>query len=132
MQQCGLENYKKVALFEYSYAKHGGAVGEITVYGNPIPKGSIIKEGIIYVKTAVTSDGSATMKIKALTTDDILASTGKASFTLSALLATVPVGSAATSILVTSDITALTFTVGTAALKTGKVCVALEYVPPTE
>jgi len=132
MQSVGLEINRKIAVFEFDFAKHGGAVGAIVVSGTPIPSGAIIKEGIIHVKTAVTSDGSATLQIKALTTDDILASTAKASLTLNALVATVPVGTAATSIRATSNITSLTFTVGTAALTAGKVCVALEYLPPTE
>jgi len=131
MQNIGLETGKKIAFFEYDFAVHGGAAGDIEVEGTPIPSGAIIKEGIIHVKNAVTSGGSATLQIKALSTDDILASTAKASLTLNALIATVPVGTAASSIRATSNITALTFTVGTAALTAGKVMVALEYVPPT-
>lgn len=129
-QDNALISSKRVAVYEYDFAQHGGAVGAITVYGDVIPAGAIIKEGIVHVKTAVTSSGSATLQIKALTTDDILASTAKASLTLNALIATVPVGTAASSIRVTSAITALTFTVGTEALLTGKVRVYLEYVGP--
>lgn len=128
MQASGLFSHKNVAYFEYDFAKHGGAVGEITVPGDVIPEGAIIKEGLVHVKAAVTSGGSATLQIKALTTDDILASTAEAGLTLNALLATVPVGLAASSIRVTSDIIALVFTVGTAALTAGKIVVALEYI----
>lgn len=131
MQNCALDVTRKIAFYEFDFAEHGGAVGNITVYGTPIPAGAIIKEGIIHVKAAVTSDGSATLQIKALSTDDLLASTAKASLTLNALLATVPVGTAATSIRATSNITSLVFTVGTSALTAGKVLVALEYIPPT-
>jgi hypothetical protein len=52
--------------------------------------------------------------------------------TLNAILATVPVGTAASSILVTANITGLVFTIGTAAFKTGKIAVHLEYIPPAE
>jgi hypothetical protein len=128
MQASGLMSHKNVAYYEFNFAKHGGAVGAISVPGDVIPAGAIIKEGLIHVKTAVTSDGSATLQIKALSTDDILASTAKSSLTLNALLATVPVGTAASSIRVTSDITELVFTVGTADLTAGKVVVALEYI----
>jgi hypothetical protein len=128
MQSTGLENAKKVAYFEYDFAKHGGAVGEITVKGNPIPAGAIIKEGLIHVKTAVTSSLAATVQIKALSADDILASTAKATLALNALVATVPVGTAASAIRVTSAITGLVFTVGTGDLTAGKIVVALEYI----
>jgi len=128
MQESALDGYKKVALFEYDFAKHGGAISAISVYGDCIPAGSIIKEGIIHVKTAATSGGSATLKIKALTTDDLLTSTAVGSLTLNALIATVPVGSAASSIYVATAITNIIFTIGAATFLTGKICVALEYV----
>lgn len=127
-RESGLISAKHVSYFEYDFSRHGGAVGGITVYGDPIPSGAIIKEGIIHVKAAVTSDGSATVAIAALSANDILAATAKASLTLNALVATVPVGTAASSIRVTSNITSLTFTVAVAALTAGKICVALEYV----
>jgi hypothetical protein len=127
----GLECCKKIAVFEYDFDKHGGAVGEITVYGPPIPAGSIITDGRIHVKTAATSGGSATLQIKALSTDDIVTSTAVSALTLNAILATVPTGHAASSILVTSNIRALTFTIGTDTFLTGNIAVALEYIPPT-
>lgn len=128
MEQSGLMEGVRVAYYEYDFSRDGGAVGAISVEGDVIPSGAIIVDSIAHVKTAVTSAGSATMQIKALTTDDILASTAKSSLTLNALVACVPVGTAATAIRVTSNITSLTFTVGTAALTAGKICVALQYI----
>jgi len=128
MKTSGLENAKKVAYFEYDFSIHGGTAGDITVYGDPIVSGAIITSGMIHVRTACTSAGSATVAIKALTSEDILAATAKASLTANALIDTVPVGTAATSIRCTSTIQALTFTVATAALTAGKIVVALEYV----
>jgi hypothetical protein len=127
MQNTGLEPAKQTAYFEYDFNADGGAVGAIAVSGNPIPSGSIITSGVVHVKTAVTSDGSATVAIQALSSEDILAATAKASLTLNALLDVVPDGAAANMIRTTSNVTSLTFTVGTAALTAGKICVALEY-----
>lgn len=127
----GVENYKKVAYFEYDFSSDGGAVGDISVGGAVIPAGAVITSGVIHVKTAVTSGGAATVAIKAVGANDILAATGKASLTLNALLDTVPDGAAANMIRVASNVTALTFTVGTAALTAGKIAVALEYVVTT-
>ena len=123
----GLENKKQTAYFEYDFSKHGGEVGDIEVPGNGIPKGAVIHIGGIHVKTAVTSGDAATVAIKALTSADILAATGKASLALNDLLDTVPDGTAANAIRVTSNITALTFTVAVADLTAGKIAVALDY-----
>lgn len=128
MMNAGLEPKLNVAYFKYDFAKHGGVVGDIVVDGYGIPSGSIIKSGIIHVVTAVTSGGLSTVAIKALTSADILASTAKASLTANALLDTVPDNTAANAILTSANLTALTFTVGTAALTAGKIVVALEYV----
>ena len=128
MKTSGLENAKKVAYFEYDFSIHGGAAEAITVYGDVIPIGAIITSGMIHVKTAVTSAGSATVAIQALSSEDVLAATGKASLTLNALIDTVPVGTAATAIRCTSTVQSLTFTPAVAALTAGKICVALEYV----
>jgi hypothetical protein len=127
MQSVGLDNEKEVSYFQYDFSRNGGAVGAITVYGNPIPAGAIIDRGKIQVKAAVASGGMATVAITAQSAGDILASTAQASLTLNALLDPTPDGTAAKSILVTNNITALKFTVGTAALTAGVVLVALEY-----
>ena len=127
MQENGLETRKGVAVFEYDFAKHGGAVGDITVDPKLLPKDAIITSGVLHVKTACTSGGAATVAIKAVGTDDVLAAAAVATLTLNALLDVVPVGTAATMIRCTAA-TQLTFTIATAALTAGKIAVALEYV----
>lgn len=128
MQESGLSSAKKVAYFEYDFAKHGGAVGDITVEGDVVPADAVITGGGIHVKAAVTSGGAATMAIKALSAADILAATAKASLSLNALIETVPVPqTGSTWIRTTSALTALTFSPAVAALTAGKVVVALEY-----
>jgi hypothetical protein len=128
METSPLENNCRQACFTYDFAKHGGAVGAITVYGDNIPKDAIILDGIIRVNTAVTATGSATVAIMAQGAGDILAALGKASFTLNAKLDVVPLCTAATCILLTAAIKSLTFTVAVDALLTGKVTVSLRWM----
>ncbi len=127
MKQSALVTNMKVAQYEYSFAKHGGATGEITVGPKLLPKGAKIFQGFIDVSTAVTSGASATIQLKVTGADDILASTGKASFSLAALLDVVPVGTAATMVIVAAAAN-LIVTVGTAALTAGIFTVNLLYV----
>lgn len=132
MQATGLEPKKDVAYFEYDFSKHGGAVGDITVEGDALPAGALIDIGKVHVKTACTSGGSATVVITALSSGDIMASTAVASLSANALLDTEPDGTAANMIRTTSNLTSLTFTIGTAALTAGKIAVALEYYITSE
>lgn len=127
MEQSALENYVKVAQYEYDFAKHGGAVGAITVGPKLLPAGAKIFQGFVDVTTAVTSAGAATIQLMVTGADDIMASTGKASFAANALLDIVPVGTAATMVIVAAAAN-LTVTVGTAALTAGKFTVNLLYV----
>ncbi len=128
MKGSGLSSNKKVAYYRYNFAKHDGAVGAISVPGDPIPAGAIICGGRIHVTEALTSGGSATIAIEALSTADLKAATAVATYALNAILATIPVNTAASDIRVTANITALVFTVAVAALLTGKAVVALDYI----
>jgi hypothetical protein len=128
MQATSLTDVVRVAKFEYDFAKHGGAVGAITVKGKPVPAGAIILDGGIHVKTAVTSTGNATVALKAIGADDLSDAVAKANLTANAMLAIKPVGTAATWIRVATGFDSLTFTVGTEALATGKIAVWLKYV----
>lgn len=128
MQRQGLEPAKRVAYFEYNFDRDGGAVGDIDMRGDALPEGAIVTSGMVHVVAAVTSDGAATVALKLLGAGDILAATAKASLTANALIDTVPAGTAATAIRVTTAGAKLKATVGTAALKTGKIVCALEYL----
>lgn len=120
-----LDGSLQSTVFEYDFAKHGGAVGDIALAAQ-IPSGAIVTRGMVHVVTAVTSGGSATVALKLVGTADVLAATAKASLTAGALLDTVPVGTAATAIKTTAN-TGLTVTVAVAALTAGKIRVHLEY-----
>lgn len=127
MQRRGLEPVKRVAYFEYDFARDGGAVGDIAMRGDAIPADAIIVDGKVHVNTAVTSGGSATVALKLLTAADIMAATAKASLAQNAILDVVPVRTAATAIRNTTEGVKLTATVAVAALTAGKITVALEY-----
>lgn len=127
MQTSGLEKAKvNLASFEYDFAVHGGAIGDISLVNDSLPDDAIILDGIIDVKTALVGSG-ATVALKALSSEDILAATAITSLTLAALVATVPVGTAATALKMTAS-GGLTMTVATAALTAGRFVVHLQYV----
>lgn len=126
MQNAPLEGRLGCARFEFDFALHGGAVGDITVGPKLLPKGAIVESGIIHVKTAFTSGGSATVAVKALSANDILAATAIASLTLNALVDVVPDG-AATNMFRCTAATQLTVTIAVEALTAGKMAICLNY-----
>jgi hypothetical protein len=125
----GLENKKRTAYFEYDFAKHGGAAGNINITGSGIPVGAIINNGIIRVKTAVTGGAAFSIALRAVGANDIKTATTAASWAANALLPTVPVGTAATSKRVTATVGAINKLIMTVVtgLTAGKFVVALDY-----
>ncbi len=61
----------KTALFRYSFATEGGAVGDITLRGDAVPSGAVVLDALILVDTALTSGGSATVALKLQSAADI-------------------------------------------------------------
>jgi hypothetical protein len=116
-----------LAIFEYDFAVDAGAQGAIIIGANRIPAGSILLDGIIWIVTAPTSEGSATVAISALGANDLLTATAIASLTLNSFHDIVPVCTAATVLRATASI-GCTFTVATADLTAGKIAVAIRYV----
>ena len=49
MQRQGLEPAKRVAYFEYDFARDGGAVGDIAMRGDSLPEGAIVTSGMVHV-----------------------------------------------------------------------------------
>jgi hypothetical protein len=127
MERQGIEPVKRVAYFEYDFAKDGGAIGTVALRGDRFPSGAVITDGKIHVVTAVTSDGAVTMTLGVETAVDVLASTLKGAMTLNTILDVVPVRTAATSIRTTTNGAGVTLTIGVAAITAGKFVVALEY-----
>lgn len=121
-----LENRKRVAIFEYDFAKDGGAIGDIALRGGDIPNGALVDFGLIDVVKACTSGGAATLAVKLVAAEDILAAEAVATFALNATLATVPVGTAATTVK-TAARKVPVLSIAVAALTAGKFRIALEY-----
>ena len=128
MKRRGLEPSKRVAYFEYDFARDGGAVGTIAMRGDALPDDAVVTNGKIQVQTALTSSGSATAAIQLLSAGDVLAATAKASFTANAILDIVPVSTAATCIRTTSAGLVPSIVIAVAALTAGKITLALEYL----
>jgi len=126
MDRQGLEPGKRVFYYEYDFAKDGGAAGDITLRGPGMPEGFIVTDGKIHVKTAITSGGAATGALKLVSAEDVLDATGKADFSLNAILDVVPVRTAATAVRITTAGTKPVLTVAVAALTAGKFILALE------
>ncbi len=126
MSNWALEGKKQIKIFEYDFAKEGGAVGAITLRGGKIPNGAVITSGIVLGQVAMVSGGATTVALATEGAADILAATGKASFTDGGLIDTVPDG-AATNMVLTTAAQSLVATVAVAAITAGQFRVALEF-----
>ena len=129
MQETGLEKIRNfgVAQFEFDFSKEGGAVSTIEIDNDVIPDDAVIMDGFVEVKTAVTSGGSATIALHINSSEDILAATGKASFSAGAILDVVPNGAAA-NMIKTAAKKYLSVVIAVAALTAGKFWVNLRYI----
>jgi hypothetical protein len=120
-----------VAKAVLNFAVDGGAIGAITpALSDTIPANAIMVGGTVNSTTAVTSAGSATVSIgtsAGSSATSILAATGKASFTLDALLNAVPVFATPVKMTAAGQIT---FSVAVAALTAGIIEVFVYYVVP--
>lgn len=118
----------------YSFATDGGAVGDITFkdaatgLAVKIPSGAVVRNVTVYVETAATSGGAATLAVKLESAADLLAATAVASFTLGAKLQGIPDFATVADYVVTTAERTLTLTVAAAALTAGKIHVYVDYV----
>jgi hypothetical protein len=116
----------------FDFAVSGGAVSQISILdtdGNAIviPSGAIITNVIVHVITAVTTSASGTLGLTANSASDLCGDTAAGTLTLNALVAGVPVGTAATSVRMTADRT-LKAEIKTGALTAGKVAFYVNYM----
>jgi len=110
----------------YDFSTDGGAIGTITPADNfTLPSGSIILGAVTRAKTAMTSDGSATVAL-AIGGVDIKTATA---FDDAAYVGT-DAQLARTSLNLTSASGQVTFTVAVAALTAGVVDIYVEYMLP--
>jgi hypothetical protein len=126
---------KKEIVGTYDFSVHGGAIATAGIeisdrFG--INPGEAIRVAKIFVATACTSDGSATVSFgtEASDPDNILDDTAVASLTLKALIDGVPVPQTGSTWIVNSGTTFLPIKaqIKTAALKAGKVDVIAEII----
>ncbi len=118
-----------IAIFEYDFAVHGGAIGAISLENDVIPDDAVIIDGFIDVKTALTSGGSATIGFFNMNTGDIKAQTAVASYSVGAILDVVPDGAAANMVKSEYDVNHyLNMVIEDAALTAGKLSVCLRYI----
>jgi predicted nucleic acid-binding protein len=117
----------------YDFSKVGGAVGSFNLVDDDgatikIPANALVLETFVFVETAATSGGSATISLGLESAVDLLAATAVASFSSAAKIAGIPVsGTLSTSVLATVERN-LTLAVAVAALTAGKVHVFVSYV----
>jgi hypothetical protein len=129
----GLTVYRPTSTFEvahaiYDFASYGGVVSTIAPASDIIPDNAVIIGGTINSTTAVTSAAGATVAIgtsAGSSTTSIKGVTGKASYSLDAMLNAVPTFAAPVKMTASGTIT---FTIGTADLTAGVIEVWIYYV----
>lgn len=113
---------------KYKFSVDGGAVSTITPVNNELlPSGAVCVGAIINSTAAVTSNGSATVAIGLSAggdADAFLSATGKASYSLNALLASDVTFAAPIKLTANAYITVV---VGTAALTAGEIEIVVFY-----
>lgn len=130
---AAVHNVKVMKHGVYDFSKVGGAVGSFNLVDDDgatikIPADALVLDVFTFVETAVLSGGAATVSLGLETAIDLLAATGKASFTLNAALQGVPTtGTLSSGIRATVERN-LTMAVATAALTAGKLHVFVSYV----
>lgn len=117
------------ARFRYSFATDGGAVGTLTLRGDPLPSGALVLGGYIDVTTALTSGGAATVALQLEGAGDLQAAaaiTG-APWSTTGRKSIVPAFTGATSVLTTAA-RSVAAAIAVAALTAGAFDVYLFYV----
>lgn len=124
---AGLSRGRK-AVGLYDFAIDGGAVSTITLRGDTLPSGAVITNALLYVHTALTSGGAATVSVGTEAAADINAADAVSGAPWSTTGAKRPDFTATTAPIVTTAARAITATVATAALTAGKFTVVVDYV----
>ena len=119
---------RKAAVATYSFATHGGAVGDIALTSDTIPSGAVILDAYIKVSTALTSGGAATVAIKVESAADINAADAISGAPWSTTGTKRGDFTATTAPVTTTAARAIVATVATAALTAGAFTVVVEYI----
>lgn len=123
----------RVGRAQYNFAADGGAIALITPATNfTLPANSIITNVIINSTTAVTSAGAATVSIGLSAGGGgaaaFLAATGKATFSVNALVQGIVVPQDATKWIKTTAAGTVTLTVAAAAVTAGVIEIYVHYI----
>lgn len=117
---------------QYNFSNDAGAIGNITpVNGCTLPANAIVTNSVIYVSTAVTSAGSATVSVGWGTGGNVaslLGATAKASLTATTFMQSAIVPQTASGFIHVAAASPLTVTVATAALTAGVIDVYVEFM----
>lgn len=133
MSTCFKNKGLQVHEYLYDFAVDAGAQGTISLSAkfHPLPTGAIVKAATVYVATAATSGGSATVSIGLGTdVDGLVAATAVASLTENAVI--VGAGAGLATYVADAAAGAVTATIATADLTAGKIQVLVEFLLPTE
>jgi integral membrane sensor domain MASE1 len=126
----GLQNNLKVGIWEYDFAKDGGAVSAIALRGPKLPVGAIILAAFLDIETAFVGAGSSSA-FHVTGANDIYSEAVVGTYTLDALLKGVPdfatVGDA---VRVATAAKGVTHTITGAVLTAGKANVICCYILP--
>ena len=118
-----------VAKFSYDFAAQGGAAGDITLVGTPLPIKAVVWDGVVDVITPLTGGAGATAAVStSQSANDLITAadiTG-APWSTAGSKAIVPVGTAAASIKMTAA-RAPKLVVATNDLTAGKFNLFIEY-----
>lgn len=118
-----------VAKFSYDFDQQGGASGDITLAGTPLPDNAIVWDGVVDVITPLTSGGSGTAAVStAQAANDLItaAVVSGSPWSTAGSKAIVPVGTAAASIKMTAA-RAPKLVIAVADLTAGKFNLFIEY-----
>ena len=120
--------FRGVAKFSYDFSKQGGAQGDITLAGEPLPRAAIVWDGVVDVITALAGVGASAAVSTSQSADDLIASAAisGAPWSTTGSKALVPVGDAANSIKMTAA-RAPKLTIADADLTAGKFNLFIEY-----
>jgi hypothetical protein len=124
-------NREAVAKATYSFARDGGAVGDIALVGDNIPKGATILDTLIKVETAPDSAGhTATVALKVQSAADLQAAKVVSEAPWSTTGAKRGGLTATTAPVLLTARHAITATVAVQALTAGKFTVFVRYLRP--
>ncbi len=127
----GLKKREAVARARYSFAKHGGVIGDIVLDGDAIPKGAVVLDTTVIVDTPPDSaEHAATIALKVQSAADLQAAKKVEEAPWSTAGAKRGGLTATSAPITTTARRRITATIAAKALTTGKFSVYVRYLIP--